>query len=150
MIAAGGLKLFLDRSTNSKRFAAGVRLLVTDVVTIGERYGVMPAEQIKDPRWLADATAEGRICIGADKAILSNELELAAVLEERARYAVFSNNNITGQEQLARFTACLPNLVELAVRVGPWAAVIGRDGLTEVSADVLGDRLARVRERSKS
>lgn len=45
---AGGLRLFLDRSTNSKRFAQAVRERVPDVVTIGERYGVKAAEGIQD------------------------------------------------------------------------------------------------------
>ena len=145
-----GLKLFLDRSTNSRRFAAGVRLLVADVVTIGERYGVGPAERVKDVQWLADATAEDRVCVGADRAILSNELELAAVLEFGARYVVFSNNNITSQEQLERFTACLPQIGRLADKRGPWVAVIERDGMRETDVSKLEERLARLRKRHMS
>ena len=65
MMSAGGeeLRLFLDRSTNAKRFAEAVRAHVADVVTIGERYGVRPAERIEDRQWLAEATAEGRVCV---------------------------------------------------------------------------------------
>jgi hypothetical protein len=44
------LQLFLDRSTNGKRFIEGIRRLVDDVETIGDCYGGRPAEDIKDPR----------------------------------------------------------------------------------------------------
>jgi hypothetical protein len=39
---------------------------VEDVETINDRYGVKPAEQILDERWIADASTDGRILIGAD------------------------------------------------------------------------------------
>ncbi len=42
------LRLFLDRSTNGKRFIDGIRRLVDDVETIGDRYGVRDAEAVKD------------------------------------------------------------------------------------------------------
>ncbi|PJE94318.1 hypothetical protein CUT44_29090 [Streptomyces carminius] len=142
------LRLFLDRSTNSRRFAEIVRTHVPDVVTIGERYGVRPAEHVQDGQWLAEATAEGRICVGADKMILSNELEIAAVLEHRARYVVFANNNMTGRAQAERFVACLGELREAAGREGPWALKITGSGLVEVSVEQLRERLARRRQRN--
>ncbi|MGA5703388.1 hypothetical protein [Peterkaempfera bronchialis] len=144
----GGLRLFLDRSTNSKRFAEAVRAHVADVVTIGERYGVRPAERIEDKQWLHEATAEGRICVGADKMILTNELEIAAVLEHEARYVVFTNNNMTGKEQADRFVACLDALRDLAHRAGPWVFKITADGLSEVPVEQLRQRLAQRRKRS--
>lgn len=147
MTGEGGPRLFLDRSTNSKRFAEGVRGLVTDVVTIGERYGVQAAEGIEDRQWIAEATAEGRICVGADAAILSNELELAAVLEHSARYLVFSHNNLTSQEQVARFRELLPQILPLAEREGPWVYKLTADGLLEVPEEVLRQRLAARRQR---
>ena len=69
MTTAGGLRLFLDRSTNAKRFAEAARELCPDVQTIGDLYGVAPAENIMDERWIADASAAGRICVGADKVV---------------------------------------------------------------------------------
>lgn len=145
MTSAGGLKLFLDRSTNSKRFAETVRRHVPDVVTIGERYGVRPAEHVRDEQWLADATAEGRICVGADKMILTNELEIAAILEHRTRYVVFANNNMTGREQSERFVACLDALRELTDRPGPWVFKITGSGLSEVGVEQLRERLSQRR-----
>lgn len=141
------IKLFLDRSTNSKRFADAVRRLAGDVVTIGERYGVRPAENVLDEQWLGEATAEGRICVGADKAILSNELELAAILEHSARYLVFSSNNLTSREQIARFEGALDGILRLAELPGPWVHKLTADGLLEVTADTLRERLARRRKR---
>jgi hypothetical protein len=66
------LRLFPDRSTNGKRFIGGVRRLVEDVETIGDRYGIQDAEGVTDVRWIADATSEGRILVGADRRILRN------------------------------------------------------------------------------
>lgn len=61
MTEAGGIRLFLDRSTNGKRFAEAVKRLFPETVTIGERYGVAAAEGVPDVDWIRDATAEGRI-----------------------------------------------------------------------------------------
>lgn len=144
MTPAGGLRLFLDRSTNSKQFAAGLREAGCDVVTIGERYGVAAAQDVKDTQWLSDASDDGRICVGADKAILSNQIELAAVLAYRARYVVFSNNNVTGRQQLALMVAVLDGVRTLAGREGPWVAVAGRGGLMETPVEKLHARLGKL------
>jgi hypothetical protein len=37
------LKLFLDRSVQGRRFVQAIKLLVEDVETINDRYGVKPA-----------------------------------------------------------------------------------------------------------
>ena len=146
MTPAQGIRLFLDRSTNSKRFANAVREMVADVVTIGERYGVRPAERVPDTQWLREATSEGRICVGADTAILRNELAIAAILEESARYLMFSNNNITAHDQIVRFREALHEILELADLEGPWVRKLTADGLREVSAEAMRERLARRRE----
>lgn len=146
---AGGLRLFLDRSTNSKRFAQAVRERVPDVVTIGERYGVKAAEGIQDVQWIAEATAERRICVGADSAMLGkNELELAAILEHSARYLVFSHNNLTSRELIERFHALLPQIQPLAEVKGPWVYKLTADRLSEVPERVLRQRLEARRRRS--
>jgi hypothetical protein len=51
------LKLFLDRSVQGRRFIEAVRLLVEDVETINDRYGVKPAEQTLDEQPNAASTS---------------------------------------------------------------------------------------------
>jgi hypothetical protein len=102
------LRLFLDRSTNGKRFVSGIRRLVDDVETIGDRYGVQEAEEVKDVQWIADATAEGRILVGADRRILRNPLERRAICLTAARYVVFGTNNLSTGRLLELFERNLP------------------------------------------
>jgi hypothetical protein len=141
------LRLFLDRSTNARRFAEAARELCPDVQTIGDLYGVVPAESVLDVRWIADASAAGRICVGADKAILSNLLELQAILDHAARYVVFTDNNTPTRERIAQFRAAYELLIPLAEIPGPWVYKLGRSGLQGVGADVLRARLDQARAR---
>jgi hypothetical protein len=147
MTEAGGLRLFLDRSAHARRFAEAVRELCPDVQTIGDLYGVVPAESVLDERWIADASAAGRICVGSDKAILSNLLELQAILEHSARYLVFTDNNTPTRARIAQFREVYEQLVPLAETPGPWVYKLTRGGLQKVSATVLRDRLDQARSR---
>ncbi|CAL9504336.1 hypothetical protein [Streptomyces sp. enrichment culture] len=89
MTTAGGLRLFLDRSTNARRFAEAARELCSDVQTIGDLYGVVPAEAVMDEQlipladipgpWVCKLTKAGLQVIEAD--VLTTRLEQA-----RARF----------------------------------------------------------------
>ncbi|MFF3891408.1 hypothetical protein [Streptomyces sp. NPDC001914] len=147
MTEAGGLRLFLDRSAHAHRFAEAARELCPDVQTIGDLYGVTPAESVLDEQWIADASEAGRICIGSDKAILSNLLELQAILDHSARYVVFTDNNTPTRVRIAQFREVYEQLVPLAEIPGPWVYKLTRGGLQKVSATVLRDRLDQARTR---
>ncbi|MCX4652974.1 hypothetical protein [Streptomyces microflavus] len=148
MTEPGGIKLFLDRSTNGKRFAEAVRRLFPDTVTIGERYGVAAAEGVPDVDWIRDATGEGRICIGSDIRIVSNVLELAAVVECSARFFLFPNGNMRVAEQIARFDGLHDAIVSAAAEPGPWVHKLTAGGLNHTSGEVLVQRLAAARRRA--
>lgn len=60
------LKIFIDRSIQGHRLINAARSLVDDVETINERYGLKAAELTEDQQWIAEATADGRILLGAD------------------------------------------------------------------------------------
>ncbi|MGM7442595.1 hypothetical protein [Streptomyces tunisiensis] len=143
------LRLFLDRSTNGDDFVKGVKHLCPDTVSIGERYGVKAAENVGDEAWLAEAAAEGRICIGADKKILSSSrpTEIAAVLRHRARYLVYANNNLRTIDQLRLFNSLLPDIRELTGTPGPWAYTMSQHGLILTSREELEQRLVRAAQR---
>lgn len=123
------LRLFLDRSTQGRRFVAAVRQLVDDGETIDDRYGTRAAEQIPDTRWIAEATADGRILVGADRFILRNPLERRAICNAASRYVVFDTNNLRMHGMVELFAANLPRIRELASEPGPWVYRIAQHGI---------------------
>lgn len=120
------LRLFLDRSTQARRFVAAVRELVDDVETIDDRYGRLAAEEVPDTRWIADATADGRILVGADKAIRRNPLERLTICRYRARYVVFGTNNLRIARMVELFAEHLPTIRTLTAEPGPWVRRISQ------------------------
>ncbi len=123
------LALFLDRSTQGRRFVEAVRELVDDVETIADRYGRDTAQDIPDTQWIADATAAGRILVGADRRILLNPLERRAVCRHKARYVVFGTNNLRVPDMATLFAAALPAVRAHAGEPGPWVLRIARHGV---------------------
>lgn len=120
------LALFLDRSTQGRRVVEAVRELVDDVETIADRYGRDAAQDIPDTQWIADATAAGRILVGADRRILLNPLERRAVRRYRARDVVFGTNL---RDTVALFAAGLPAVRAHAGGPGPRVLRIARHGV---------------------
>ncbi len=106
-----------------------MRQLVPDVETINDRYGVRPAEDISDVQWITDATADGRILVGADRYILRNPLERRTVCRTGARYVVFGTNNLRATLMIALFTENLPRIERRAGLPGPWVHRIVQHGL---------------------
>ncbi|MEH0521160.1 hypothetical protein AB0937_31185 [Streptomyces sp. NPDC047880] len=143
------LRLFLDRSTNGDDFVKGMKGLCPDTVSIGEKYGVKAAEDVQDTVWLAEAAREERICVGADKKILSGSrpLEIAAVLKHRVRYLVYANNNLRTADQIRLFSTLLPDIRELSGTPGPWAYTMAQHGLVLVPREELEQRLIRAAQR---
>jgi hypothetical protein len=81
---------------------------------------VAAAEKVLDVEWIRDVTTDGRICVGSDIRIMSNVLELAAVVEHSARFFLFPNNNMTVSEQIARFEVLHEVMARAATEPGPW------------------------------
>jgi hypothetical protein len=127
------LRLFLDRSTQGRRFVDGVRRLVDDVETIDDRYGRQAAERVPDPQWIADATADGRILVGADRYILRNPLERRAICRAGARYVVSSTNNLRVALMLELFTENLARVRALVDEPGPWVYRIAQHGFDRLT-----------------
>jgi hypothetical protein len=123
------LRLFLDRCTQGTRFVAEIRRLVADVETINDRYGVRPAERVRDPTWIADATRAGRILLGADQNILRNRFERHAVCRNAARYILYGNGNMPISMMVELFAANLPYIRNLTAVEGPWVYRIAQHGI---------------------
>jgi hypothetical protein len=118
-----------DPRLAGRRFAEGVRALVGDVETIADRYGRDAAQDVPDTQWIAEATAAGRILVGADRRILLNPLERRAVCRHKARYVVFGTNNLRVADMVALFAAGLPVVRAHAKVPGPWVLRIARHGV---------------------
>lgn len=127
------LRLFLDRSTQGRRFVAAVRHLVDDVETINDRYGTKLAESIPDIRWIREASADGRILVGADRNIVRNQLERRAICAAAARYVVFGTNNMAMHTMIERFQRHLPRIRTLAAVPGPWVYRIAQHGIDRLN-----------------
>ena len=123
------LALFLDRSTQGRRFVEAVRALVDDVEAIADRYGRDVAQDISDTQWIAEATAAGRILVGADRRILLNPLERRAVCRHKARYVMFGTNNLRVPDMVALFATSLPPIRAHASEPGPLVLRIARHGV---------------------
>jgi hypothetical protein len=109
--------------------------MVKDVETINDRYGVKAAESIRDTQWIAEATADDRILVGADRNIVRNPLERRAICEHAARYVVFGNNNMAMRVMIELFERHLPKIHGLAAVPGPWVQRLALHGLDRLNLD---------------
>ena len=100
---------------------------------MADRYGPDAAQNVSDTQWIADATAAGRILVGADRRILLNPLERRAVCRHRARHVVFGTNNLRVSTMVELFTTSLPAIRAHAVEPGPWVVRIARHGAERLS-----------------
>lgn len=130
------LRLFLDRSTQGRRFVEAVRQLVPDTQTINDRYGMREAEEVPDSRWIEDATTDGRILVGADRYVLRNPLERRTVCRTGARYVVFGTNNLRAARMIELFAENLPRIEHLTALPGPWVHRIAQHGLETAAAEL--------------
>ena len=94
-----------------------------DVQTIQDRYGD-EASAIPDVRWIADATADRRILIGADQRIRYNPLERQALCAHAARCFTFPHGSLTADQMVERITTHLSAITQLAELARP----VERDG----------------------
>ena len=128
------LRLFLDRSIGTKVIASAIRELGLDVQTIQDRYGD-ESPTIADVRWIADASADRRVLIGADQRIRYNPLERQALCRSAARCFTFPRGNLTAAQMIERFTMHLGAIVELAALPGPYVYHLRADAVTRMNLD---------------
>lgn len=102
------LRLFPDRCTQGTVFVAEIRRLVADVETINDRYGVRPAERVRDATW---------------------RIERHAVCRNAARYILFGNGNMPISMMIKLFAVNLPFIRSLTAVEGPWVYRIAQHGI---------------------
>lgn len=138
------LRVFLDRSIGTKVIGGALRELGVDVETIQDRYGD-ESPIVKDVRWIADASVDGRVLIGADQRIRYNPLERQAICRHAARCFTFPRGNLTAAQMIERLARHLPVIVDLAAIPGPFVCHLRPDSVTRMAldcSDVPGDTRA--------
>jgi hypothetical protein len=133
-MTGAGLPVFLDRSVGTKKIAFALRELGVDVETIHDRYGG-ESVRIQDTQWIEEATADGRVLIGADKRIRYKSLERLAICRHKARCFTFPRGDLTAEEMVRRIALHLTEMTQLAQRPGPYVVHLGHDRVVPMKLD---------------
>jgi hypothetical protein len=128
------LRVFLDRSIGTKKIADALRVIGVDVQTIQDRYGDK-SNTVKDVRWIADATRDRRLLIGADQRIRYNPLERQALCVHAARCFTFPRGNLTAVQMINRISLHLPSIAQLAEEPGPYVYHLTSDAVVMMKLD---------------
>lgn len=112
--------LFLDRSLGrlavpSLRRATGLRL-----VTLAERYGLGPDEDVVDEVWLRDASANGEAVFLKDTRVRYNVAEKTAITQSGARCFCIPRGDLSGPEMAECYLSNLDRIVEACSDPGPF------------------------------
>jgi PIN like domain len=126
--------LFLDRSVGTRRIAGALRAAGLDVETIVDRYGD-EAPRVPDQRWITDATAAGRLLLGADLRIRYRTAERLALCRTKGRYVAYPSGNLTAQQMIDRFLSHLPQVCGISVAPGPFVYHLTERGLVRMRLD---------------
>lgn len=128
------LRLFLDRSVGTRKFATALRARHLDVETIVDRYGAANLST-PDERWIADASRDGRLLVSADQRIRYRPLERMAICEHAAKCVTFAAGNLTSDEMIGLFLENLTQIEEAAREAGPFVYHLTRQRLVRMALD---------------
>jgi hypothetical protein len=128
------LRLFLDRSIGTLKIAAALREQRLDVETIADRYGAANPFT-RDDQWIADASRDGRLLIGADQRIRYRPLERMAICLHAARCVTFAAGNLTADQMISLFLRHLSDIESIAEHKGPFVYHLTRQRLLRVKLD---------------
>jgi PIN like domain len=135
MNSVGRLRLFLDRSVGTGMIATALREAGIDVETIVDRYGMDQAPRVSDDRWIVDATAAGRLLLGADLRIRYRTIERIALCRSGGRYFAYPSGNLTGPQMIDRFLYHLAAVERVAVEPGPFVFHLTEHHLVRMRLD---------------
>jgi hypothetical protein len=94
-----------------------------------ERHGSYFQPGTEDTAWLPFVGEKGWVLVTKDKKIRYNELEKAAVLQNRVREFYFSSGNFNGAEMAEILVTALPEMTRICRRhEAPFIASITKSG----------------------
>jgi hypothetical protein len=134
MTSTARLRLFLDRSVGTRMIATALREAGIDVETIVDRYGD-EAPRVADARWISDATAAGRLLLGADLRIRYRTVERLALCRAGGRYLAYPSGNLTAPQMVDRLLRHLADVERLTAEPGPFVFHVTDGGLVRMRLD---------------
>jgi len=128
------LLIFLDRSVGTRRIASALRAADLDIETIADRYGAANIH-VPDEQWIAEASADGRLLLSADKRIRYRPRERLAICEHGARCLTFAAGDLTAEQMIDLFLHHLPRVRAVAEHAGPYVYHLTRDRMVKMTLD---------------
>lgn len=112
--------LFLDRSLGRIAVPTLLRDAGLRLVTLAERYGLGPDENVIDEVWLRDASANREAVFLKDVRVRYNVAEKAAITQFGVRCFCIPRGDLTGPEMAERYLSNLDRIVEVCCNPGPF------------------------------
>jgi hypothetical protein len=91
----------------------------------------------RDEQWIADASRDGRLLVGADKRIRYRPLERTAICLHAARCITFAAGDLTADQMINLFLGNLASIEAIAQSKGPFVYHLTRHRLLPVKLDCL-------------
>lgn len=125
--------LYLDENLHN---CVPVRAVLDKAGVRYERHGVHFKTGEVDTVWLPKVSQEGWIILTKDKGIRYNELEIAAVIANKAREFFFRSGNWSGAQMSEILLKALPKMRRLSQKVeAPFIASITQGGEVHIRYD---------------
>lgn len=112
--------VFVDRSLGRIEVPRLLRAGGIELVTLAEHYGRPADEAVEDPRWIADASAQGWVLFMKDARIRRRPAEKQAIVESRARCFCLSDGNLSFAAMAERYMVNWPDIAEASQEHGPY------------------------------
>ena len=117
---------FLDRSVGKYTVAGALRQIGVKAIHMGEVYPD-DGQYVSDPEWIERCGQEGWVALSKDPAAGRDHLD--AVEEAGLQLFVFSNANVTGEENVRRVHVNWGQILSLTKRPGPYVYTIMANSL---------------------
>jgi hypothetical protein len=125
-------KFFLDRSLGRKAVPEALRADGWDVITLAEHYGMPADEQVADTDWIEEAATRGWPVLMKDKRIRHRHVEIAAVVEHKARCFVIARGDLGSAVMAQRFIANKAAILLAVAEPGPYIYSVQADRITRL------------------
>jgi hypothetical protein len=103
-----------------------------------------------DEKWLPKVSQEGWVILTKDKGIKYNELEIAAIKENKGREFVFGSGNWSGDQMADILSKALPKMKRLAKKTeAPFIASLTQTGAVHLRYDKNGSIYEQKRKAKK-
>lgn len=125
-------RFFLDRSLGRKAVPEALRADGWDVITLAEHYGMPADEQVADTDWIKEAATRGWLVLMKDKRIRHRQVEIAAVVQHKARCFVITRGDLCSADMAQRFTTNKAAILLAVAEPGPYIYSVQTDRIVRL------------------